>query len=147
MKYRLWPAVAVLLAAVIVTIPLFAQASQGPGRHGGPFGMRGGPFPILRGLDLTDDQRQQIRTIGESARSNGGTLHQKLGDLQSQLQLAVFADTPDTQKIQELKGQIASAMAEELDARIAVETRMAAVLTPEQRAQARERVEKRGKGN
>jgi Spy/CpxP family protein refolding chaperone len=145
MKRSLWPAVAVLLVAALATIPLFAQPPQGPGRRGGPLGMHGGPFPILRTLNLTDEQRQQVRTIGESTRSNGGALHEKMRNLQTQLQLATFADTPDTQKIQELKGQIAAAMAEELDARIDAETKIAAVLTPEQRAQAREGVEKRAK--
>ena len=48
----------------------------------------------------------------------------------------------DLQKIEELKTSIASASAAALVARIDVESRIAQVLTPEQRAQAREALEK-----
>ena len=64
-------------------------------------------------------------------------------DLERQLQTAILADTPDQQKIEELKTSINSASAQELAARIDLQTRIAQILTPEQRAQARDAV---GKG-
>ena len=42
------------------------QERRGPGGPGGPRGMRGGPGMELRGLDLTDDQRAQLRKIREA---------------------------------------------------------------------------------
>jgi Spy/CpxP family protein refolding chaperone len=59
-------------------------------------------------------------------------------DLERQLQAAILAETPDQQKIDELKNSIATASAAQLAARIELQSRIAQVLTPEQRAQARE---------
>jgi protein CpxP len=141
MRRTLWSAGAALVIAAALAIPVIAQPPQGrgggPGGPGG-FGGRGGPFPMLRALDLTDAQRAQIRTITEQQRGNANSPRQKLATLQKQLHLAILADTPDAQKIDELKTSIAAAAAEELTSRIDVESRIAQVLTPEQRAKARE---------
>lgn len=40
----------------------------GPGRGGPGRPGRGGPGPMLRGVDLTEDQRAQVRTILEASR-------------------------------------------------------------------------------
>jgi protein CpxP len=97
---------------------------------------------MLRGLDLTDAQKDQIKTLMEQRRTGEGS-RRNLMDLERQLQTAILADAPDQQKIDELKGSIASASAQELAARIELESRIAQILTPEQRAQARDAV---GKG-
>ena len=146
MKRTLWSTAAALVIAAAVAIPVVAQPPQGPG--GGPagrggFGGRGGAFPMLRQLGLTDAQREQIRTITQQQRGAAGP-ERKVADLNKQLHLAILAETPDSQKIDELKTSIAAAMAEELAARIDVQTRIAQVLTPEQRAQARDALAKAG---
>src|SRR6185369_14771848 len=141
MKRSVWTAVGAMVLAAAVAIPVIAQPPQGgrgPGRGAGP----GGPLPILRGLDLTDAQKEQIKTLTEQRRT-GEDPRRNLMDLERQLQTAVLADTPDQQKIDELKGSIATASAQALAARIELESRIAQILTPEQRAQAREAV---GKG-
>jgi len=138
MKRSMWTAVAALLLAAAVAIPVIAQPPQGgrgPGRGPGMGGM-------LRGLNLTDAQKEQIRTLTEQRRT-GEDPRRNLMDLERQLQTAVLADTPDQQRIDELKGSIATASAQALAARIELESRIAQILTPEQRAQAREAV---GKG-
>jgi periplasmic protein CpxP/Spy len=140
MKRTMWTAVAALMVAAAVAIPVIAQPPQGgrgPGR--GP-GM-GGPLPMLRGLNLTDAQRDQIKTLTEQRRT-GENPRQNLMDLERQLHAAILADTPDQQKIEELKSSIAAASAQELAARIDLESRIAQILSPEQRAQAREAVAK-----
>jgi Spy/CpxP family protein refolding chaperone len=93
---------------------------------------------VLRALDLTDAQRAQIRTITQQQREDPNSPQQKLATLQKQLHLAILADAPDAQKIDELKASIAAAAADELTSRIDVESRIAQVLTPEQRAKARD---------
>ena len=135
MKSTLWSTAAALVIAGAVAIPVVAQPPQRG--SGFPGGGRGGGFPILRQLNLSDAQREQIRSITEAQRGNPGSPHGKLADLHKQLHLAVLADTPDTQKIEELKTSIAAASAEALTARIDVQTRISQVLTPEQREQAR----------
>jgi Spy/CpxP family protein refolding chaperone len=140
MKSTLWSTAAALVIAAAVAIPVIAQPPQG--RPGAPWGGRGGGFPILRELSLTDAQREQIRSITLGQRGNPDSPQSKLADLNKQLHLAILADTPDTQKIEELKTSIATASAEALTARIDVQTRIAQVLTPEQRDQAREALAK-----
>lgn len=141
MKRSIWTAVAAMVLAAAVAIPVIAQPPQGgrgPGRGPGS----GGPLPMLRGLNLTDAQKEQIRTLIEQRRT-GEDPRRNLMDLERQLQTAILADAPDQQKIEELKGSIATASAQELVARIELQSRIAQILTPEQRAQAREAV---GKG-
>jgi Spy/CpxP family protein refolding chaperone len=59
-------------------------------------------MPMLRGLNLTDAQREQIRTLSEQRRASGDP-RRTLMDLERQLQTAILADTPDQQKIDDLK--------------------------------------------
>lgn len=143
MKRTLWSAVAALAIAAAVAIPVIAQP-QGPGQRGPGFGGRGGPFPMLRGLNLNDAQREQIRSITQQRRTDDNSPQRKVADLNKQLYLAILADAPDLQKIDELKTSIAAAAAEALTAQVDVQTRIAQVLTPEQRAQAREALTKAG---
>ena len=141
MKRTIWTAAAAMILAAAVAIPVIAQPPQGrgPGGPGGPGGA--GPMPMLRGLNLTDAQREQIRTLSEQRRASGDP-RRTLMDLERQLQTAILADTPDQQKIDDLKNSIAAASAQELASRIEFQSRIAQILTPEQRAQARESVEK-----
>ena len=97
---------------------------------------------ILRNLNLTDAQREQVRALTEERRAQAPG--RQGVELQRQLELAIFADTPDQQKIEELKNAIAASHQAELAARIDLETRVAQILTPEQRVQARERLEQGG---
>ena len=103
-----------------------------------------GPCPCSADSNLTDAQREQIRTITRQQRDAADSPQQKLADLQKQLHLAILADSPDTQKIDELKTTIAAASSEELTSRIDVESRIAQVLTPEQRTKAREALAQAG---
>ena len=154
MKRTIWGGAFAALIAIAISAPLVAQPPQGPrgrGPGGGGFGDPMGPgapgmgFPMLRELDLTDAQREQIRALTEQRRDEqANNPRRKVADLERQLQLAIFADTPDQQKTQELTKAIAAAHAEELAARIELEARIAQILTPEQRAQARERLDKGG---
>ena len=140
MKRTSWSAVFAMVVACAVAIPVIAQPPQGVrGQGRGP--AFDGALPILRGLNLTDAQREQIRSITEAQRSADNP-RRNLMDLERQLQAALLADAPDHQKIEELKTSIASASAAALAARIDVQSRIAQVLTPEQRAQAREALAK-----
>lgn len=151
MKRNLWMMIVVVMLAGAVSVPMFAHPRQGPGQGqgrgmgrgmgmgpGGPGrgGPGGGPMSVLRGVDLTDAQREQIRAIMEAERENAPAA--RVRDLDNQLDLALLADSPDTAKIDELKAAIVAGTAEEIAHRIAVQTRIVQILTPEQRAKARE---------
>ena len=140
MKRTIWSVVLAMLVAGAVAIPVIAQPPQG-GRGPGRGPAFDGALPILRGLNLTDAQRAQIRTITEAQRTGDNPRRNQM-DLERQLQAAILADVPDQQKIDELKNSIAGASAAALAARIELQSRIAQVLTPEQRAQAREALAK-----
>ncbi|MET0213088.1 MAG: periplasmic heavy metal sensor [Vicinamibacterales bacterium] len=135
-------------AAVVVTTTIAAtaagQSPVGRGPGGGPGrGGPGGPMPVLRQLNLTDAQREQIKTLTDAERaartqSGGQAPARTLFELQQSLQAAIFADTPDTAQIDQLKANIAEAEAAALAGRIDLQVKIAQILTPEQRAQARE---------
>lgn len=153
MKRTFWMTMAVVALAALVTMPVVAQQPQGRGMGrgagmgmgpGGPGG-RGGPgglMPFLRGVELTDAQREQIRAIMDPMRDDSPAA--KVRDLDKELQLAILADSPDTQKIDELKAAIAAGTAEALSHRVEVESKIVQILTPEQRAQARENISRMG---
>ena len=121
-----------LLAAAAV---VFSQGPQGPGRggfHGGP--PPDGLGPMARDLNLTDDQKAQIKKITDSFRDNEKawhdqlrTLHQSEPDPMSGAfdEAAVRAAAEARSKIQiELEVSHAKMMSQ-----------IAAVLTAEQKAQ------------
>ena len=84
--------------------------------------------------------------LATEAQRTGDNPRRNQMDLERQLQAAVLADVPDQQKIDELKNSIAGASAAALAARIELQSRIAQVLTPEQRAQAREALGKAATG-
>ena len=136
-------------AVLVVGTTISAGAGQppsgrGPGQGPGPGrGGPGGPFPVLRQLNLTDTQREQIKAITDAERATRESTQEEspvrtLVELRRSLHAAIFADTPDTAQIDQLRASIAEAEAAALAARIDLELKIAQVLTPEQRAQARE---------
>lgn len=143
MKRTIWLSIPAIVVAAAVAIPVIAQPPQGGGGRGPGRGQVAGA-PFLRDLNLTDAQREQIRALSEQRRAQGDDPRRKVADLERQLRVAVFADAPDPQKIDDLKNAVAAATAEELTARVELQSHIAQVLTPEQRAQAREALEKIG---
>jgi Spy/CpxP family protein refolding chaperone len=133
---------AVFVASVAVA------GGQGPGqgqgqRRGPGFGGPGGPGGrgMIPGImqELTEEQRGQVRAILQEQR-DGQQGPPADAKLRHQLQLELLADVPNDLKIEELKAQIAAAQVQGLDRHIAVQKRVAQVLTAEQRAKARERL-------
>ena len=122
---------AAALALSLGALPLLAQ---GPGRGG-----RGGPgpmgvFPGLNEVGLSDQQREQVRGILEQERQAGAP-GQGVRQAEQALHAAVLADAPDPHAIQAAKGALATAQSAELDHRVDLMQKIAAVLTPAQRQQ------------
>lgn len=128
----------VALAAVLASGVAFAQGPRG----GGPFGGRGGPgggpgaAVALRGLNLTDAQREQIRDIRTRSQEQTRAVHQRLAELLRKQREAV-----ETIPVNE--GLITSATQDLVQAQVDVAIQDArlnaevwSVLTPEQQAQA-----------
>jgi Spy/CpxP family protein refolding chaperone len=154
MKNVLKTGVVAAVAAVFVASVAVA-GGQGPaqGQRRGPgFGGPGGPGGrgLMPGImqQLTEEQRSQVRAIMQEQRGDRQGPPAGAG-LRHDLQAELLADVPNDQKIEELKQQILTAQAQGLEQHIAVQKRIAQVLTPEQRAKARERLAegpKQGRG-
>ncbi len=115
-----------------------AGRPDGPHLRGGPGGGRG-EIALLRGANLTDEQKAAIKAIrdAEQPAANGPAAEPPL---RRALDAELFADAPDTQKIATLQQQLAETQAARLARQIAVHQRIAQVLTAEQRAKIRERL-------
>jgi Spy/CpxP family protein refolding chaperone len=115
-----------------------AGRPDGPRLRGGPGGARG-DIALLRGADLTDAQKAAIKAIrdAEQPAANGLPAEARL---RRELDAEVFADAPDSQKIATLHQQLAETQAARLARQIAVDQKIAQVLTAEQRAKIRERL-------
>jgi protein CpxP len=121
----------------------FAQGRGGPGGPGqGMAGPRGhGPrFDFgLRGVQLTDAQREQVRSIVESHRAEFQATGQALRDAHRAFAEATRAESIDEATVRTRATAVASAMADEAVLRSKVRAEVHALLTPEQQQQLKER--------
>jgi Spy/CpxP family protein refolding chaperone len=94
-----------------------------------------GILPGLNQIDLSDQQREQVRAILEQERQSGTNPGEKARQAEGALHTAVLADTPDSQAIEAAKAALNTAYVAELDQRVDLMQKIAAVLTPAQRQQ------------
>lgn len=128
---------ALVVASVLVgaVAMVSAQGPQGrPGRvpPGGPGGPGGLP-PGLMQINLTDPQRTDLRTLVEQDRESRKAALEQLRTVRQQLTVAVFGSPADTQQVSDLTAQLADLQRQGLEADIALQVKVAALLTDEQR--------------
>lgn len=132
-----------LASSVALAVPLAAQAGPGMGGPGacrgdmqGAYGMghgKGGAMRMLRGLDLTDAQRDQIFELQYAQMPQLREQMKVVRELRQQLREATLADSYDEAKVKALTEQQAGAMASMMQLRMAGEHAVYQVLTPAQR--------------
>ena len=95
-----------------------AGRPDGPRLRGGPGGGRG-EIALLRGANLTDEQKAAIKAIrdAEPPVADGPAAEPRL---RRELDAELFAEAPDTQKIATLQQQLAETQAARLARQIAV---------------------------
>lgn len=134
-----------------------AQSPQGGGPGiGGPGrgGMRGGPRGFggpmgdlgLRGIDLTDAQRDQLRTIMESHKQEFEAVRTKLREAHQGLATATNAQAVDEAAIRARSTALATALADEAILRAKVRVEVNGILTAEQLQQLQERRQRKPRG-
>ena len=159
-KTLFYSALALLLAAIPAAL---LAAPHGPAHgFGGGFGPgAGGPFArgffaekIADRLDLSDDQRVEIRTIFESYREEADGLGETMRVARQGLREQIQSDLFDETAIREAADLVAAVEADLAVLRAKIHSDVGQVLTPEQLAEAkamRERMqefaeERRGRG-
>src|SRR5688572_18739825 len=112
------------------------QRRGGPG-FDGPRGMRGGGMEF-RGLDLTDDQRAQLRKIREARQPEFKAAGEKLGTARQGMRALIEADTINESAIRSKSQEVAAAEAEVaiLNAKVRAESMQ--ILTSEQQQKLKE---------
>lgn len=153
--------VAAALAAVLLTGAAMVAAQPEAGRQGPPPGMGRGPghgmggpggfgFPGLRQLELTDAQRDQIRTIHQSHREEAQQIGERMRTAQRELDQAAEGQQVDEATIRAKASALAAVIADGTIHRAKVNAEIFNVLTAEQqeklktlRTQAEERMKNR----
>jgi periplasmic protein CpxP/Spy len=120
---RIFKALGVALA---LGISISAAVAADAHREGGG---RGG----FRALNLTDTQKDQMKALHKGERDQMGAQMKDLRDAHQALRAQVFADNPDNAQIESLKTKIAGLESAMLSARVDMDRKVAAILTPEQR--------------
>ena len=111
----------------------FMGRGMGPGGRGGPGGPMG-MLPMLgRQLDLTDAQKDQIKTIADSHKADWKTLAERARTAHGALNQAVTADTIDETLIRQRSAEAAAVDADMAVARARVHAEVLQILTPEQK--------------
>jgi periplasmic protein CpxP/Spy len=117
------------------------QAGSGHGR-GGRFAGRGGlghraGLAMLRQLDLTDQQREQVRTIMQSHKSDFEQVHQRIRTA-FEAQHAAAQATPADEATIRAKATEVGAAEGDLAVLMKVRTEVFQILTPDQQAKAQQ---------
>ncbi len=107
----------------------------GPGGPGGPMGILG---PALRALNLTDEQREQVKGVMQSHRADFKQVGDKMRAAREGMGALVDADTLDEAAIRAKSLEVASAEADAAILNARVRAEVYAFLTPEQLDKAKE---------
>lgn len=121
------------LLGFLAVVPSFhAQTVQQPPASQEPQQGGAGGDPI-RQLNLTPEQREQIRSIREHNKDERAAINERLRDTNRALEEALNSENPDEAVVEQRVRDVAAAQAAAMRMRILTEIRIRRVLTPEQR--------------
>jgi len=98
-----------------------------------PETQQGGGGDPIRQLNLTPEQREQIRSIRERNKEERAAITARVGDSNRALEEALNSDNPDEAVVEQRVRDVAAAQASAMRMRILTEVRIRRVLTVEQR--------------
>ena len=129
-----------LTALVAVLFGFTVALAQGPGL-GGPRGRGAGPgefgaAPLLRGLNLTDAQQQQVRQLAAQMRTQSSSLVEQVRKAEQARRDAMEAVPVDEGRIRSAMQQLGQVQTELAIMQARFHSDVYALLTPEQQEQA-----------
>lgn len=136
MNLRTHPYLAGLLVAGSLAFAVPGVALAQPGAHGGAMQahqMRGGGMGMLRGLDLTEAQRDQVFKIFHDQAPAMRERMKAARATHDELRKATAAPNFDAARVRQLADAVGKAHADAAYARAETMSRVVALLTPEQR--------------
>jgi periplasmic protein CpxP/Spy len=114
----------------------FAGRGFGPGGPMGPFGAL--PPMLMQRLNLTDAQREQVKSVMDSHRDEMKALGEKAGTAHKALQAAVTADQFDESAIRSRSAEAAALDADMAVLRARIHGEVWQLLTPDQQKTAKD---------
>jgi Spy/CpxP family protein refolding chaperone len=87
----------------------------------------------IRQLNLTPEQREQIRSIREQGKTERAAINERVRDANRELEAALDSDNPDESVVEQRVRDVAAAQVAAMRMRILTEIRIKRVLTLEQR--------------
>lgn len=137
---------AAILSIVLVAMgAMFVFAQDGAGQKDGKRGFgkrgghhRGGHGMMLRGLDLTDEQKAQVKTIMQSSREASKPLREQMKANRQKLQALSDSGNFDQAQVQALADEQGRLTAQMIVEKEKVKSQISAILTTEQKAKAAE---------
>ena len=132
--------VVAFLAIALVTIgTIFVFAQKGEGKKfGRGFGHRGGFERIAKKLNLSDEQKEQVKQILETSKTKVQPLMENMKSIHQQLDAATADGQFDEAQVQALATQQANIMAQIIVEKERTKSQIFAILTPEQQSQAKQ---------
>ena len=121
--------------------PPAGRGGRGPGGPGGRMGGPGGPMAIgipLNRLDLTDAQRDQVKSVMDSHQTELRPLGEKAMTARRALERAVTSDTVDEGTIRARAADLAAFESDVAVVRARVHADVLQILTPAQRSTLKE---------
>jgi periplasmic protein CpxP/Spy len=125
-------ALLVVLVVFVAAPSIFGQTAQQQPASTIPQQPRFGDDPI-RELNLTPQQREQIRTIRQQNQTERAAINERVRETNRALEALLDSDNPDEAAVEERMREVAAAQAAAMRMRILTEVRIRRVLTPEQR--------------
>lgn len=92
-----------------------------------------GAGDLIRQLNLTPEQREQIRSIREQNKTERAAINERLRESKRALEAELNSDNPDEAVVEGRVRDVAAAQAAAMRMRILTEVRVRRVLNPEQR--------------
>jgi Spy/CpxP family protein refolding chaperone len=139
--------------ALVALLAIPAITLAGPGKWGrGHHGPDGDPGPghmmrmLAAHLELSEEQRAQVRALAEEHRESTRALRDRIRDARRSLHEAIHVDETSEESIRAASAVLAAAEADMAVARAAHRKYFEALLTPEQKAELQRIGEEHGPG-
>jgi Spy/CpxP family protein refolding chaperone len=117
----------------VAAVLMFASASFGQASTQAP-----PPAGPMGALNLTQAQRDQIRTLREAQRKDSQALREQMRAARQQLQQALKADVPDEAAVRAAAGAVAALQTDQAVLQARAKGQLMTMLTPEQQGQLKE---------
>ena len=130
---KLFTSIAAVAFFVAASVSMaYGQAPQ-PAPASAGFPQRGAGGDPIRQLNLSPEQREQVRMIRQQTNVERAAINQRLGEANRALEMALDSDNPDEAAVEQKMKDVAAAQAEAMRMRISTEMKIRRVLTVEQR--------------